>query len=284
MVSISLSYSGGLAENNVIDMYDAARGLAGFHRSLALTAHLVLNGEIITQAPSLRGAQIIVSTPEAGSWKVTAVVLAGIWAVASADRDTVPGHLLFSAYDYVVKNTLGFHIDFDKTLSQQYDEILEKKKITESKMDSLIEKTESSIADVHRPIVASKTATSAHLIAHPDRGKSEDIGPELSALTFEYLSKTVRERHETHLEGAISSFNINTYKGRIFLFDEQRPVPFELTDGARDVGSLMLVTTSLRANSQRRFDRNAGIRLIARRLLSSNGRLKAILVDRVESI
>lgn len=64
MVSISLSYSGALADNNVIDMYDAARGLAGFHRSLALTTHLVLNGEIITQAPSLKGADIIVSTPE----------------------------------------------------------------------------------------------------------------------------------------------------------------------------------------------------------------------------
>jgi len=48
MTSIALSYSGALANNNAIDMYDAARGLAGFHRSLALTTHLMLNGEIIT--------------------------------------------------------------------------------------------------------------------------------------------------------------------------------------------------------------------------------------------
>lgn len=116
MTSISLSYEGGLADNNVLDMYDAARGLAGFHRSLALTTHLLLNGEIITQAPSLKGAQIIATTPEEGSWKVTAVVLAGIWAVTSASKDTVPGHILFSAYDYVIRSTLGFPVDFDKTL------------------------------------------------------------------------------------------------------------------------------------------------------------------------
>jgi hypothetical protein len=59
MVAMTLRYSGGLSDNNVLEMYDASRGLAGFQRSLALTAHLVINGEIITQAPSLRGAQII---------------------------------------------------------------------------------------------------------------------------------------------------------------------------------------------------------------------------------
>jgi hypothetical protein len=38
MSSISLSYQGALADNNVLDMYDASRGLVGFQRSLALIA------------------------------------------------------------------------------------------------------------------------------------------------------------------------------------------------------------------------------------------------------
>ena len=284
MVSISLSYSGALSDNNVIDMYDAARGLSGFHRSLALTTHLVLNGEIITQAPSLRGAQIITTTPEEGSWKVTAVVLAGIWAVASVSKDSVPGHLLFSAYDYVISSTLGFHVDFDKSLGEQYEEKLSKNKITAEKMDSLIEKIEPSVAEIHRPIVASKTANKAELISHDDMGKREKIGPDMSYLTYDYISKTVREKDERTLEGEISSFNINTYKGRIFVFDEQRPIPFELEDDARGVENLILITNSLRSNAARRFDRNSGVRLIARRLLSSTGRLKAIVVARVEPL
>lgn len=77
MMSMSLSYDGALADNNVLAMYDAARALAGFQRTLALTAHLIINGEIITQAPSLKGASIISSTPEEGSWKVTAIIISG---------------------------------------------------------------------------------------------------------------------------------------------------------------------------------------------------------------
>lgn len=156
MASFTLRYDGGLADNNTIDMYDAARGLAGFQRSLALVTHLIVNGEIITQAPSLRGAQILSSTPEEGSWKVTAVILGGLFTLTSAPKDTTAGDLVFSVYDYVVKSTLGFHVDLTKSLGAQAEDELKKKKVTREKLDSLMEKTESSIAEIHRPIIASK--------------------------------------------------------------------------------------------------------------------------------
>jgi hypothetical protein len=283
VTSISLSYDGALADNNVLDMYDAARGLSGFNRSLALTTHLLLNGEIITQAPSLKGAQIIATTPEEGSWKVTAVIVAGIWAVTSAPKDTVPGHLLFSAYDYVVRSTLGFPVDFDKTLAQSHEEYLRSKKITPEKFDSLIEKTEASIADMHRPIVASKSATKALLFGYPDRGAPERIGPELSELTYDYISRTRLEPDESTIEGVISSFNINTSKGRIYVFDEKRPIPFELAEKVRDGTSLYKITSSLRSNARRRDLRAGHIVLKGRRLVTSTGRLKAVVVSEVGS-
>lgn len=283
MTSIALSYDGALADNNVLDMYDAARGLAGFNRSLALTTHLLLNGEIITQAPSLKGAQIIATTPEEGSWKVTAVILAGIWAVTSSPKDTVPGHLLFSAYDYVVRSTLGFPVDYNKSLSQSHDEYLKSKKITPEKFDSLIEKTETSIADMHRPIVASKTATKGLLFGYPDWGTPEQIGPEFSELTFDYISRTRLEPEVSTITGVVSSFNINTFKGRIYVFDEKRPIPFELADNVRDGAALYKVTSSLRSNARRRDLRAGQIALKGRRLVTSTGRLKAIVVSEVGS-
>ncbi len=283
MVEISLSYSGGLADNNVIDMYDAARGLAGFHRSLALTTHLVLHGEIITQAPSLRDAQIITTTPEEGSWKVTAIILAGIWTVATAPKDTVAGALLFSAYDYVIKESLGFHPTFEKSLGEQHEEYLHKKKITQEKMDSLIEKTESSIGDMHRPIVASKTATKADLIGHNGKSSKFSIGPQLTGITYNYLSTTFRQTSDVILVGSVSSFNINTYKGRLFVYDEQRPVPFELSDRARNTEVLIQLTQSLSANAANRAGRAGTVRLVAQRLVSSTGRLKALIVHGVST-
>jgi hypothetical protein len=278
-----MSYSGGLSDNNVIDMYDAARGLAGFNRSLALTTHLVLHGEIITQAPSLRDAQIISSTPEQGSWKVTAVILAGIWTVATAPKDTVAGALLFSAYDYVIKESLGFNPTFDKSLGVQYEEYLKSKKITQEKMDSLIEKTEASIGDIHRPIVASKTAMRADLVGFGGRDAPQSIGPQLTQLTYQYLAHTVREKDDVILIGSVSSFNINTYKGRLFSYDEQRPIPFELSDRARNTETLIVLTRSLSANAANRGQRAGPVRLVAQRLVSSTGRLKSLIVHGVST-
>ncbi len=283
MVSISLSYAGSLADNNVIDMYDAARGLAGFHRSLALTTHLILHGEIITQAPALRDAQIITTTPEEGSWKVTAVILGGLWTVATAPKDSVPGHLLFSAYDYVINESLGFHPSFDKALGVQYEENMKAKKITQEKIDSLIEKTERSVGDMHRPIVGSQSATRAHLIGIDNLGKRKGLGPEMNQTTYQYLSTTVRERRDVILVGAVSSFNINTFKGRIFVYDEMRPVPFELSEEAQNTETLVHLTSSLRSNAANPRGRSGTVRLTAERLVSSTGRLKALIVNGVGS-
>lgn len=284
MVSMTLRYTGGQSDNGVIDMYDAARGLAGFQRSLALTAHLVLNGEIITQAPALKNAQIISSTPEEGSWKVTAIIVSGIFAVATASNDSPLGHLMYSAYDYVVSNTLGFHVDYEKSLGLQYEEYLARKKITSDKMDSLIEKTEASIADLHRPIVASESATQAEIMAYIGRSAPRRVGPLMSELTYEYLATTVRDDRDNVIEGVVSSFNINTFKGRIFSYEDQRPIPFELGEDARDRASLVAITTSLRSNASDRFNRMGGVRLTVTRLESSTGRLKALIAKNVEEL
>jgi hypothetical protein len=69
-IEITLSFNGGAADKNEINFYDVSQALIGFERSLALTTHLVLNGEIITQAPALKGAEILAIPPTEGSWKL----------------------------------------------------------------------------------------------------------------------------------------------------------------------------------------------------------------------
>jgi hypothetical protein len=191
---------------------------------------------------------------------------------------------MYSAYDYVINAALGFHVDYDKALGVQFEEHLAKRKITPEKLDSLIEKVEPSISEIHRPIVASKTANQADITAHLASGSSAQVGPLMSRVTFDYLANTVRLDQDTTLEGVISSFNINTYKGRIFSFIDRRPIPFELGDEARDVESLLNVTTSLRANAARRLNPAAAVRLTVTRFESPSGRLKSLRVKKVEAL
>lgn len=281
MTDIKLKFEGNIADNHVLEFYDAARAMAGFQRSLALTTHLVLNGEIITQAPALKNAEILISTPAPGSWEIIAAVIGAAWIAGTADKETPLGHLLYSVYDYVISNTMGFHVDYEKSLYQSNKEELNAKKITPEKLDSLIEKTESSISDMHRPIVASKSATEAKLFLL-SRSAPAQIGPPMTSLSYDYISRTVRREEIIEHQGLVSSYNVNTFSGRIFLGSEQRPIPFELDNDARTSSNVGMIATSLRTNATARAKSNGLISVHGQRLESSTGRLKALIVQRVE--
>lgn len=281
MTDIKLKFEGKLSDNHVLNFYDAARAMTGFQRSLALTTHLVMHGEIITQAPALKEADILVSTPSPGSWEIIASIVGAAWVAGTASKDTPLGHMLYSIYDYIISSTLGFHVDYEKSLFQSYRESLTEKGITPEKLESLMEKTESSIGDMHRPIVASQSATSAKLF-RLSRSGVDQIGPDMTSLSYDYIARTIRRDELIEHQGLVSSYNVNTYKGRIFLPDEQRPIPFELDEVAKNRESVQIITSSLQTNATSRRESEGLIALYGRRLESSTGRLKALIVNKVE--
>lgn len=284
-LNMTLSYVGNDADENQIDFYDVAQALSGFQRTLAITTHFVLNGEIITQAPSLKNAQILAVPPEEGSWKFTAVVLGGMYALGTASQDTPIGHLIASAYDYVISESLGFHVDFDKTLGQQYEEIQKANEEFEhlpskGRFDSIIEKCEPAIKEMHRPIYQSESARSATIL-YQIGSDTKRIQQELNIETYGYLAHTREEDRPSEFVGSISSYNINTYKGRVFLEAEKRPVPFELADSAKTARGISLVTHSLVASARDRMGGAGKIRFEAFRRLSKTGRLKSLYVTSI---
>ena len=279
MTELELRFTGEEADQGLIDFYDAARALAGFQRSLALVTHLVLNGEVITHAPSLAGAQILFPAVEEGSWKSKAVIVfGGAFALGSVGKDSPVGHVVTSVYDYVVSETMGFHPDYDKTLQQQHAEYLAAHKISREKIDSVIEKTENSVADMHRPVVASGTASAGH-ITEGSLPKNR-IGPDLTEFTYEYVKTTVRDPSLSETVGYVSSFNNNTFKGRIFSIEEGRPIPFELMPETRDRRSVGIITRSQHAAGQKQYD-SAAIILTGHKLVSTTGRLKRLHIRQV---
>jgi len=281
MVEFELVFDGAQAERGLIEFYDASHALVGFQRSLALTTHLVLHGEIITQAPATWGFEILFPAVQTGSWKSKAIVVfsAGV-AVASAGADSPLGQVVTSVYDAALYNVMGFHVDYEKTLQQQYTEHLAIRSVTPEKIDSLCEKIETSVAEMHRPIVRSKTATRAQ-VRRCDRGK-KDVGPILSPLTYEFVKQTRPENEETVLLGYVTSYNINTYKGRMFSLEQRRPIPFELEDTAKTKQQIALLTNSQHINGQDRNSHTALVALRGNRLVSPTGKIKRFSTRQVE--
>jgi hypothetical protein len=175
---------------------------------------------------------------------------------------------------------MGFSVDYNKTLQQQYSDRIAQNHISESKLDSLCEKIETSVADMHRPIVISKSANRAQ-ISRCDH-EIQDIGPLMTSLTYDYVKQTIHDNDEIAISGYISSYNVNTFSGRIYSIEEDRPIPFELDEQARGRRNVGLITTSQHNHGQTPFTPSALVNLSGTKLVSVTNKTKKFLITAVE--
>jgi hypothetical protein len=282
-LELDLSFTGNLADKHRIDLYDAAHALLGFQRSLALTTHLVLNGEVITKAPFLNGAEILALPSEENGWRQKVLIAVGtaLGAAAIAPKDSLLGHFVYSAYDYVISETLGFHANYEKSLGEQYRQLQESQRgsamphVEQHSFDLLIEKCESAIQEMHRPIVGRHTAEVATVSASI-RGQNVVVGKPFTKSSFEYVAATIIGKKPEKIAGTVSSYNLDTYKGRIFTTEEHRAVPFDVREAARDEKSVSHLANSLAISvrSRRPLVDEAMVYCVAYRKTSQAGRLK----------
>lgn len=290
-IDFTLPYTGRKSDQHEIDFYDVADALVGFQRYLALTTNLLVNNEIITQAPSLKNARIYAVPPEEGSWKLLARVAilsgplaavgGGVFAVGTAEKDTPVGNLGRSVYGYVVKEIVGVHPDYDKTIGEQYED--EKRKnpnfpdLSQSRLDSLVEKCHSAVYRMHRPIVASRTAKEANIYYDDGRGDVKSTGS-INKDTFDYMAFNKKDAKDVVILGRVTSYNINTYKGRIYLPQEGRPIPFILHESARSSDNINLLAASLAASARGMAGNVADLRCFVLRTRSRTDRLKSLMI------
>lgn len=284
-IEFELSYTGATSEEHEIDFYDVSRALLGFQRTLALSTHLVLNDQVITQAPSLRGAKIHALPAEDGSWKFTAgIIFAGtaLYNLATAPSNTPLGHLVFSAYDYVISESLGFHVDYDKSLGQLYEEYqaqeVELPQVREAQLDSVIEKCSTAIIEIHRPIFKTETANFAEITTIIGNER-RPVRSTFSKDSYEYLTEEFVEEDLYYLSGFVSSYNSNTYKGRMYVKAEQRPIPFILSENVRQAENIPLIIDSLKASALRNYQvPPIEVYFSAQKIKSKTGHLKGYVI------
>lgn len=239
---------------------------------------------MITQATSLEGARILLLAPEPGSWKATAIIVAGIGAglyqLGTAPKDTPLGHLIRSAYDYVISETVGFHVDYDKTLGQHYEELRRKpeiRRLPQTEFDAVLEKCEAPIKAMHRPIVISETAEKAEVRSKME-GPPRLVGHPLNDETYRHIAFTERDVHIREIIGRVSSYNVITYKGRIRVTGEDRSIPFEVAESGRSTRNIALITESLQSNAAGPHDPRADIKCTVHRETGRSGRVKRLFV------
>ncbi|MFT7880536.1 MAG: hypothetical protein ABXS91_09095 [Sulfurimonas sp.] len=287
-LTLTLSFEGSNADNHAIDLYDVSSALLGFERTLALTTHLILNQEVITQAPSLKNAQIMSFPSKEGSWKMTVgVILTGAYALGTLSNDSPLGHLVFSAYDYVISESLGVHVDYNKSLGVLYEESKNKDlpKIEEYQLDSIRDKCINSIKEMHRPIFKSNTADKLKIFATLDE-KELPLSTDFTHSTYAYLKEDIKGKEITDVECVVSSYNINTKKGRVSVKLLGRTVPFELHKSIEnDKKILEILLRNFQRNGLREKNEEIeNIKITVLPILSINNHLKQYVVYNISDI
>ncbi|WP_413720020.1 hypothetical protein [Silicimonas sp. MF1-12-2] len=280
---ITLRYKGELADEGLIDLYDLSRAIRGYERSLSLVTHFALNNEIITQSTSLRGAQILCAPPDFGSYKFPALITSmsvGAFALGSLEPNNPLGHVIFSLYDFVVHEATGQKVDYEESLRETYERALQDGSEgflmpKKSQLESLVEKVEPAIADMHRPIVGSETAELAIVGKGVDATKSD---VQINLDTFQGLRYRTRVDDVISIGGRVSMFNMNTFNGRFVPTTHPRPIPFYLTAAGRTSEGVNLIAESLQKNIANSDDPSCVIRFDVMRDVTRTGRVAKLIV------
>ena len=174
--------------------------------------------------------------------------------------------------------SLGFHVEYDKSLGELYERHQNKsqklKKIKQHQVDLLIDNCDAAISDIHRPIVKTKSATSA-VIESNLGGRNLKVGGQINLNTHNYINEVAFSELPEKIEGRITSYNINTYKGRINVVEGGRHVSFELSENCRSDQAVHLILESLNENATLPyFSRQGVIRCKVVKITSRTDKLK----------
>ncbi|MGA1939442.1 hypothetical protein [Arcobacter sp. YIC-310] len=283
VLTLEVSFNGALTNEHKIDLYDVSRSMMGFHRSLAITTHLLINENIITRSTSLKNAYIYTLPHESGSWKMKIIVGIGgaIGAGLIAPQNSALGHLVFSAYDYIVSESLGFHVDYNKTLGKLYSEnkFQNIPIIQQHQLDMVIDKCTNSIKDMHRPIYKTESANNTIIKGFINDNKI-DFTSELNIDTFNYLNEEVLLEDIRSITGVIVSFSATNYSGKIEIPEIDRPINFKLDKEIKLDANFEKLISSLK-NKALKNKKVENVTMDVQVIQTKKGKIKTYIVKKI---
>lgn len=283
ILTLEISYEGFSSDIHRIDLYDVSRAMMGIHRSLAITTHLLLNKTIISKCTSLKNAEIISLPSEEGSWKMRIVIALGTITGAAmvAPQNSFLGHVVYSAYDYVLSESVGINVDYEKSLGKLSLENKDKKiYIPEEHIpDMVVDKCHNSLIDIHRPIYESKTAKIGQMKAFIG-DKEIKFNSYFNQETFEYLTEEIHKDELFSITGRIVGFSATNHSGRISVDGIDRHIPFKLDAEVKTNENFEKIIESLK-NSTLKNSTPINVTFDVKVVQTKKGKIKKYIVKKV---
>lgn len=251
--------------SNSLDAHDAAQAMLGMARSLAILSHYAVNGQLIKQAPSLKGARILATPPERGSFQLPFQIDFDpqTVAVVSSLALSVLGNYVTDLTRFVYRKIAGLS---HKPLSEQLKTALDTRP---GDFDAITDAVNEDVIKVHRPLMHGVQVFNIY-------GGDNQIGTFNNSTLNHAKARELGPENEEFV-GTIASLNANTDSGRIWLGSHTTAFKRDRSLQRLPIGDRQLLSWSL---DQYTNGNTGSICLIGKALRNREGAITVIFVIR----
>jgi len=256
---LRLRFSGGYADQNMLDAYDGSKSLAGVARALQITTQAYVNKDFSKVATKLKNAEIYIKPAHQGSFIVDFIT--HISAKASGVLINAPTYYDFIgfAFNQAVGNTKG------EPKTRYVQSLIGPDKPT---FDHLSEVLEGSLQEAHRSI-SEQTVSQITL----ERPRGEKIAV-FNQQTAEWVYTRDLGKNPEYLIGNVTRYNSESPNGRAYIDHLDKIIPFKRHDDFKAANKQNL-TWSLHEHDR---IKQGKLEFEARRVISASGHVKRLIV------
>lgn len=216
-VKFTIRYTGGTADESILDLYDAASSMQGLAKALAITTHaLTSEGEIRSKGDSIPNVKFFLHPPKQGSFieLVTIVFEDPVIRVIGA---SVVATAFWDMIDFTWRQATG--------RNKEPEERIAKKIVRENELfpQEISRVLEIPLQQLHRPILHDRNIEIE--IKRPRIGTVLKF----NASTLDYVMSQNDPQLVEDIHGNVTKYNIITGYGRFYDDVSQRTIPFHIS-------------------------------------------------------
>ncbi|WP_155500402.1 MULTISPECIES: hypothetical protein [Pseudomonas syringae group] len=264
-VSLILRVEGGVADEGLLDVYDAANTITGLARAVNLVAHAFANNEEVrTKNQSAKGAQAFIHSSKKGCFEEQVDIRFG-----EKIARKVGGTVLVNVFWDYLSWTLSSSVGVDYEPQTPYVKKIASKKEKELFIHEVADALESPMYLIHKAITSDENVKI--FFNRPRVGDALALGSD----TLDYVTVREVQADSEYIVGNVTKVNVLSHFGRLFSDEEGKVVSFALAhpDDHRLKG------LSLKSMQEHNDGLPGKVHLRVRKVVSANGVVKRYIVE-----
>ena len=267
-LSAIVRVEGGLADEGLLDMYDAANMIHGLARALNIVAHAFANDqEIRSRANSAAGIKTLIHSSKKGCFEERI----DIRFSAEVASQLGPSVVVNNFWDYL---TFSWSAAVGKSHSPQSSNLRKIVQAEDFFESEIADALESAMLDVHKPIFHDRR-TKIFL----ERPRVGDI-LQLNENTLDFVTTREEKARIFSIVGNVTRYNVLSDFGRLYSNREKRVIPFRLMN-AHEAEMRTLIVESMRLHVLGLPNK---LKFLVSEVVTSTGLVKRYMVHQVSEI